>query len=42
MLSMDGFGGYKAEEKARTEETEKLAPRNKVKEQKRLERYTGG
>ena len=44
LLSIEKFGGYKTEEKERIEERERLALRNKVKQEKHLpgKRYTGG
>ena len=41
ILSIEKFGGYKAEVKERIEIWERLALRNKVKEEEHL-RYTGG
>ena len=41
VLSRDKSGGYKTEANGRIEERERLALRNKVKEEKRLEIYGG-
>ena len=41
VLSIEKFGGYKTELKERIEEKERLALRNKVKEEKLLEIYGG-
>ena len=41
VLSTEKFGGYKTEAKGRTEERERQALRNKVKEEKHLEIYGG-
>ena len=42
LLSIEKFGGYKTEVKERIETRERLALRNKVKEEEHLERFTGG
>ena len=41
LLSMERFGGYKTQAKARVEEKERLALRNRVKEEKHLDIYGG-